>query len=171
MLSKHEINFHYHKTAKRRGIEGMLITTVFIFLMVGGAFYMVFVKKEPEFLDFLNHFVAWILGGVILMLYWVNYRLYKSTDSWDIMVTNTEVIWNTPQKAPSEKSFQIKLSEIEKVVCKVDYSSDMSNSYCLYLINGGEVDLNYMLSGLNIKKFIKGLEKSGVKYQYEKTNE
>ena len=162
------MKFHYYKSAKRRGIEGMLIISIFVLLLAGASFYMVFITQEPKFLQFLDHFVVWVLVGVIFILYWVSYRLYRSTDSWEIIITDTEVIWETPT-APGEESFQVKISEIAKSVCKESAFSDSNNSYYLRLSNGEEVFLNHTLSGLNINKFINVLEKSGIKYEYEKS--
>ena len=163
-----QMKFHYYKSAKRRGIEGILSISAFVLLLAGASFYMVFITQEPKFLQFLDHFVVWVLGIVIFILYWVSYRLYKSTDSWEIMVTETEVIWETPA-APGERSFQVKISEIAKAVCQEPVFSDSSDSYYLFLSNGEEIFLNHALAGLNINKFIKALEKSGVKYEYEKS--
>jgi len=162
------MKFHYYKSAKQRAIEGILITTVFVLLLAGAIFYMIVIKKEPAFLDFLNSFIIWILGGVISILYWVSFRLYKSTDSWEINITDTDVIWETPKTALGERSFQLKISEIEKVVCKESAFTDDSNSYYLHLKSKEEIELNHTLSGLNINKFIQALEKSGVRFEHEK---
>lgn len=83
------------------------------------------------------------------------------------MITDTEVIWETP-KAPGERSFQIKISEIEKSVCTESLFTNGSNSYYLHLINGEKIELNHTLSGLNINKFIQAVEKSGIRYDHEK---
>lgn len=160
------MKFHYYKSAKRRAIEGILITTVFVLLVASAAFYLTFIKKQPAFLELLNSFIPWLLGGVISVLYWVNYRLYKSTDYWEIMITDTAVIWKTPKAAPGEINFQIKINEIESVICEESTFTDGSNCYYLCLRNKEEIELNHSLSGLNINKFILALEKSGIKYEH-----
>lgn len=162
------MKFHYYKSAKRRGIEGMLITSIFVLLLAGASYYMIFITKEPKFLEFLDHFIVWVLGSIIFILYWVSYRLYRSKDSWEIIITDTDVTWETPI-APGEESFQVKISEIEKTLCKESISTESSNSYYLHLRNGEEIFLNHTLSGLNINKFVKALERSGIKYEYEKS--
>ena len=162
------MNFSYHKTAKRRGIEGMLICSLFFLICAAGTLYIVFIKQQPEFLSFLNDIVVWILGFIILILYGTSYRLYKSPYSWNILITDTEVIWESPPVF-GEKTFHIQLNEISKVICEESTFSDSSASYYLHLTNGKKITLNSSLSGLNINNFVRGLKKRGIEYVYIKS--
>ena len=159
------MHFIYQKSAKKRGIEGLLICTVFLLCCLAAGIYIVYVKHDPNFLSFINNIVVWILGSVVYILYSCSYKLYLSSGGWDIQITDTEVLWKTPLVL-GEKNFQVSINQISKIVCESTRLSDSSNAYYLCLTDSKKIVLESSLSGINLSKFIKVLEQRGVKYEH-----
>jgi len=159
------MKFHYYKSAKRRGVEGFIFVTFFLLMFVSAELY-IFFKKQEQF--FSSDYIVWFLCVFFLIMYAVSYRIYKNPDKWNIQITDTEVVWESPAIL-GEKSFQVKTSNISKIICEEPFSSDSSNSYYLYFHDGEKIEITSSLSGLNLNKFIKVLVKQGIKYEYIKS--
>jgi len=154
------MKFHYHKSAKRRGIEGLIICTLY-FLMLGAVwFYLIFLQEKEAGIIF-GHVIGWFSIILMPIMYFWSFLLIKNPNKWDIKITDSEVLWSAPEKI-GEISFQVKINQILQLVCEVSKFTDGSDSHYLALIDGKKINLKPSQSGVNIESFIQKLKEQGV---------
>ncbi|MBL1321036.1 MAG: hypothetical protein COA63_008265 [Methylophaga sp.] len=154
------MKFHYHKSAKRRGIEGFVMCTLFSVMFGSAWFYLLFLQEKEAGIIF-GHVIGWFSIILMPILYFWSFRLINNPSQWDIKITDSEVIWNAPEKI-GETSFRIKINEIVKFVCESSKFTDGTDSHYLVLVDGKEIKLKPTQSGVNIDLFIQKLKDLGV---------
>jgi len=154
------MKFHYHQSAKKRGIKGLVICTLFSLMLGSAWFYLLFVQEKEAGIIFGN-IIGWFSIILMPILYFWNLLLIKNPNNWDIRITDSEVIWNAPEKI-GEASFRIKTNEIVRFVCESSKFTDGTDSHYLVLVDGKEIKLKPTQSGVNIDLFIQKLKDLGV---------
>lgn len=158
-----KMNFHYHKSAKKRGIQGFVVCTLFSLMLVCAWFYLLFLQQKELGIIF-GKIIGWFSIVLMPILFFWNYLLFKNPDKWDIKITDSEVIWNAPKNI-GESSFRIKTNEILKSVCETSPFTDGTDSHYLILVDGNKINLKQTQSGININLFIQKLKDQGIKHE------
>ncbi|WP_457747777.1 hypothetical protein [Sulfurimonas sp.] len=154
------MKFHYRKSAKKRGIEGLIICAILSLFLGSAWFYLLFLQEKESRIIF-GQIIGWFAVILMPIMYFWSFLLIKNPSKWDIKITDSEVIWNAPEKI-DEVSFQMKINEILKLVCETSKFTDGHDSYYLALVNGKEIHLKPEQSGVNINLFIQKLKDQGV---------
>ena len=154
------MKFHYHKSAKRRGIEGLVFCTLFSLILGGSWFYLLFLQEKDAGIIF-GHVIGWFSIVLMPIMYFWSFLLIINRSKWDIKITDSEVLWSAPEKI-GEISFQVKINEILQLICETSKFTDGHDSYYLVLVNGKEIHLKPEQSGVNINLFIQKLKDQGV---------
>lgn len=95
---------------------------------------------------------------------WSAIRLYRGKGEWKIQITQHAVIWQPPEEV-GEKSLNLPISEISKIICESSKNTDAGDYYYIEMVNGEKHPLNPSASGINLNKFLNALESLGVKYE------
>ena len=130
-------------------------------LMLGSAWFYLLFMQEKETGVIFGNIVGWFSIILIPILYFWNFLLLKNPSKWDIKITDSEAIWNAPEKI-GEASFRIKINQIVKCVCESSKFTDGTDSYYLVLVDGKEIKLKPTQSGVNIDLFLQKLKDQGV---------
>lgn len=154
------MKFHYHKSTKRRGIEGFVMCTIFSVMFGSAWFYLLFLQEKEAGIIF-GHVIGWFSIILMSIMYFWSYLLIKNPSKWDIKITDSEVLWSAPEKI-GEISFHVKINEILELVCECSKFTDSSDSHYLALISGKKINLKPSQSGVNIENFIQKLKEQGV---------
>ncbi len=159
------MKFHYHKSAKRRGIEGFVMCTLFSVMFGSAWFYLLFLQEKEAGIIF-GHVIGWFSIVLMLILYFWSFRLINNPSQWDIKITDSEVIWNAPEKI-GEISFRVKTSEILQLVCEASKFTDGSDSHYLVLVDGKKINLKPSQSGVNISMFMQKLKEQNIDIKHK----
>lgn len=110
--------------------------------------------------------ILWISGLTSIWELWCIFRLIRSSGDWLIQITPDHVIWQAPSNI-GQNSFTLPVNEISKLVTKIHKYSDSSDdeNHYIEVISGEQYYLKTSFSGINLNKFIRSLEKIGIKHE------
>lgn len=150
------MHFEYRRSAKQEFESSRLWGSVAL-LGICVLFAYFYIKTKNEFVSLLVFSIIIIASASHL------FRLRKLkglSGTWEIYVTDSEVVWNTPKEF--EGGFVVPTSEISKYI-EASSSLNEYTSHYLELKNGTKLHLNPNVSNFNFSSFSKALIKLGVK--------
>ena len=112
--------------------------------------------------------IAWFIGAIIVLITFSNgISLLRSGGKWEITIDNHKIVWRSPNESV-DKSFNLQLQEIDKLVLRHKISKRPKKSGALkkadYIIvtkSGVEFELSSN-SGVNLPMVFTELERKGI---------
>ena len=163
--------FHYQQDA--RGIALGDIKAGAVFLLISSAIFFFTIRGYDDAIFLLPFFIIlWLVNGIFCLVGAVFFiggiaRMLTGGE-WNITLTETAIDWQTPPLA--EKSFQVQLNEIVRIVRRVrikprkDGSLKKKTSYTLETRSNDKIGLSDQ-SKLDLEVFIELLREQGVELE------
>lgn len=155
--------FEHRRSLAKGRIYQVIGFLTFIPLFLGLAAYFVFMQEKTSVMLF-GKFLFWIAGLTAPFMLWNLFRLSRGRGEWLIQITQDAVIWQPPDNI-GEKSLNLPITEIAKIICESSRNTDAGNYYYIEMANGKKYPLNPSASGINLNTFCNRLESLGVKYE------
>jgi len=152
---------NFERDARKTGMVNLLVGT--IALSAAGALQFFFLSK-PD-VSFILAIGIWLVAGFVGLIFcWQGISLILSGGTWKIRVNEEGVSWESPNQSV-DRSFNLKLSEIERVEIRVRRRKGKTSTnrrYYLMTESGLEQKLSPN-SGINLVQVVTTLERLGVK--------
>lgn len=159
-------SFYYKESSRKNALRSLTEWLLFVPIWLLGL--IAFQKSHPTMVMFVSPIVVF----VSLLLAVSIYKVFKSSGDWVIILNDSEFIWKTPNNLNflGEKSFQLKLSQIEKIIGEARRSLDeIEIFYFLKLKTGTQIDL-ITNSNMDMRKLIEALQDKGIEYEQQPQN-
>lgn len=155
--------FEHRRSLKKARFYRLIGLLFFLPLFLGVAAYFVFAQEKVPIVLF-GKFMFLVSALTAPFMAWNLVRLSLGTGEWEIKITQHEVIWQPPKNV-GEKSLNLPISEISKIICESSKNTDAGDYYYIEMVSGEKHPLNPSASGINLNKFLNHLENLGVKYE------
>ncbi|MEI2771288.1 MAG: hypothetical protein V9G98_11320 [Candidatus Competibacter sp.] len=156
--------FAHRRTLRKGRSFALAINFVGFLLFLGLATYLVFFQEKTSGIWFGK--AVFVISALTLpVVMWWLIRLFGGTGEWNIQISETELIWQSPNNV-GEKSFRVLIANISKIIREPpQHNSETSDWYFIETFSGERYHLNPSASGINLNKLCNTLEKLGVKYE------
>lgn len=155
-------HFYFERSPEEVARRSLIVITsgITVFLLLG--LYLLFGGFAPLTV-LIGKLLLFAMLPASIAAIWHHKKLKAADFAWLISVSDERVLWSAPNNLGffSEKSFDLHPQEIEGVLCRVLKDADSSDQFILILKNGEEILLNDQ-SGVDLFRFVSGLEKIGV---------
>lgn len=155
-IANKQMHFEYRRSVKQEFESSRLWGGVAL-LGLCLLFIYFYIKTKNELISLL---VFSIIIVVAISHFFRLRKLKGLSGTWEIYVTDSEVVWNTPKEFGS--GFVVRISEISKYVEATSSLNEYTSHY-LELKNGTTLCLNPNVSNFNFSSFSKALINLGVK--------
>jgi hypothetical protein len=156
--------FTYVESSKKNAIGGILLWIAVITPLS----IICIIHWESNIITKFASFLVFFCGIISLFAL---LKIYNANGNWEVLVKSSKVIWKTPDKQElmGEKSFEYKISEINKVTGKeeIDLDKEVNVNYQIFLNNGVSHSL-MTYSNIPMDEFIQSLKENGVTYEHQK---
>jgi len=152
----------FEKDAKKTGITNLIWGGTFL---VGLSLLQFLFSQHQAPLMVVA--VSWIIGFFIIVIFiGQGISLVKSGGKWIVIIDKNGISWSSPNES-IDKSFNIKLSELDKTETRIRRKHNSSNrtrkrDHFLVMKNGNAQKLSPN-SGLNLTQVITELERLDIK--------
>lgn len=160
-----KILFTYRRTLKKGKVLALVGNFIGFLLFFGLAINFVYFQEKTSVV-FFGKIIFIISLATLPFIVWYLLLLSRGSGEWYIQISETELIWHTPDNI-GEQSFRVPIANISKIVCR-SYNNAENSDYYLETLSSEQYLLNSSVSGVNLNKVCNTLEKLGVKYVFDK---
>ena len=157
------MSYRFEQSTKKRAGQTAAATAI-VGALIGGLSYFIMTTSSggPAVL-FSKIFGGLTLVVVAIMTLWYIFLASKK-QNWLIEVSDNFFLWKAP-KGIGERSFELPVSEIDRVVRLASTDPEFEDRYILITKTGDEIVLKPQQSGVNVNKIFQSLADAGVRIE------